>query len=252
MVMQVTERYFTMEGEQAVVHLPERPNGFLILILGDVNHYVGGNTSLWHQNPDRRRFIELLKNEGYTIVYSNQYGRHWGNEEAYRLTKRVIKETLQTEILNPRFHVFAEGMGALLALRLLADHPDQLRSVVLYNPCLSLKAYLEHERSSLFFYKRFKKELAAAYGEDEAVQEKAVELPSALWKKTCPETMVRIFHCVFQRTYPLDQHSRPFAETLREREAPVELTVFLPGKQLPDFAGPVRKFLAGYNELRKL
>ncbi|PYZ97443.1 alpha/beta hydrolase [Alteribacter lacisalsi] len=252
MVMAVQERYFIMEGEQAVVHLPERPNGFLILLLGDVNHYVEKNTSLWHQNPGRRQFIELLKEEGYTIVYSNQHGRHWGNDEAYRLTKRVIKETLRTEILNSRIHVFAEGMGALLALRLMADHPGMLRSVVLYNPCLNLKTYLEHEKSNLFFYKRFKKELAEAYGEDEAIQERAVELPSELWKRTCPETMVRIFHCVFERTYPLDQHSRPFAETLRERKAPVELTVFLPGKQLADFAGPVRRFLASRNQLRKL
>ncbi|MBM7097888.1 MULTISPECIES: alpha/beta hydrolase family protein [Alteribacter] len=250
--MAVTERYFQLEGEEAVVHLPEKPNGFLVLILGDANHYVENKTSLWHQHPDRRRFIDALKEEGYTLVYSNQYGKHWGNDEAYRLTMRTIKHALKTEILNGKIHVFAEGMGALIALRMLVQQPDLLRSVVLYNPCLDLEAYRRHEKSNLFFYKRFMKELKGAYGEDEETIEKAIALPSSLWAKTCPETMVRIFHCVFQSTFPLEQHSRPFEEGRKERGAPVELTVFLPGKLWPDFVGPVKRFLASHEQLTKM
>ncbi|WP_026690279.1 hypothetical protein [Alteribacter aurantiacus] len=250
--MAVTERYFSLEGEQAVVHLPEKPNGFLVLLLGDANHYVEKNTSFWHQNHDRKRFIDALKQEGYTIVYSNQYGKHWGNDEAYRLTMRTIKHALKTEILNGKIHVFAEGMGALIALRLLVDQPQLLRSVVLYNPCLDLKAYSRHEKSNLFFYKRFIKEMKHAYGEDEQVIEEAIAYPSSLWEKTCSETMIRIFHSIFQSTFPLEQHSRPFEESRKDRGAPVELTVFLPGKLLPDFLGPVKRFLANHEQLKKL
>ncbi|WP_157811940.1 alpha/beta hydrolase [Alteribacter populi] len=250
--MAITERYFQMEGEDAVIHLPERPNGFLLLVLGDANHYVEGKTSLWHQHPDRWLFIDVLKKQGYTIVYSNQYGRHWGNDESYRLAIRLIKQTLKTEILNPKIHVFAEGMGALIALRLLVNQQDLLRSVVLFNPCLNLDAYRNHERTKLFFYKKFMKEMSEAYGEEENVLEKAIQMPSECWKKTCPDTMIRIFHCIFQTPFSLDEHSRLFVNSRKERQAPVELTVFLPGKQLSDFLVSVKNFLSNHEQLMEL
>ena len=63
------------------------------------------------------------------------------------------------EILNEKVHIIAEGMGAIVALKLLQDMNASIRSIILINPILSLKYHLELEKDRKFFYKRLIKEL---------------------------------------------------------------------------------------------
>ncbi len=82
--------------------------------------------------------------------YSHLYGANWGSPKAVKLAKQLIYYVLKTEILNERIYVFAEGMGALVALQLMNDLRDQIRAVALLNPCLHLQAQLQHEKSINF------------------------------------------------------------------------------------------------------
>ena len=70
---------------------------------------------------------------------------------------------IRTEIMNDKIHIIAEGMGALVALKLLHNMNESIRSIVLINPILSLQHHLELEKDRKFFYKKLVKELANAY-----------------------------------------------------------------------------------------
>ncbi|MFC5775245.1 alpha/beta hydrolase [Ectobacillus antri] len=159
--MCVTERFFYLEQEPCVIHLPEKPNGFGIMILGDYHHFVESGTSLWLQHSGRSRLLEELRNMGYTLFTSNLYGRHWGAEKAMRLAKRLYHVVMKKEILNDKIHMIAEGMGALIALDMMQDMP--VRSAVMFNPCLDLPAHLHAEKEHKFFYGRLVKELTYSY-----------------------------------------------------------------------------------------
>lgn len=176
--MEIRERFFFLEQEPCVIHLPEKPNGFGVLILGDYNHFVESGTSLWMQHVGKAQLLEELRNEGYTVFTSNLYGRHWGNDKAVRLAKRLYHVVMKKEILNERIHIIAEGMGALVALDMMATMPEYIRSAVMLHPCLDLPRHLELEREHKFFYKRLVRELTAAY---EASEE---DLPAKIHAKT--------------------------------------------------------------------
>jgi hypothetical protein len=156
-------RNFQLDNEWNIIHYPEKPTGFGILILGDERHFVDARNSFWLQNEGKLSIINKFKESGYTIFSSNLYGRNWGSEKASDLAERLYQYVFRTEILNSKIHIFAEGMGALTAIQLMKKMPGKLRSVVFLNPILSLKSHLEQEREHKFFFKKLSKELETAH-----------------------------------------------------------------------------------------
>jgi hypothetical protein len=159
-------RTFQMDTQWNIIHYPEMPTGFGILIIGDERHFVDESKCFWTQNEGKLPMINQLKKAGYTVFSSNLYGRNWGSENAIELAQRLYHQVIRSEILNNKIHIIAEGMGALVAVKLMEKMQGQLRSVVLLNPILSLKYHIEQEKEHKFFYKKLMKELAAAHNMD--------------------------------------------------------------------------------------
>jgi hypothetical protein len=156
-------RIFKIDNEWNIIHYPERPNGFGILLIGNQEHYVDEKGSFWTENVGRNRIIEILSDAGYTIFYSNLYGRNWGSKRAVELAKRLYEYVKRNEILNENIHLIAEGMGALVAVELVKEMSAKIRSVFFINPCFSLKTKLLEEKEHKFFYKRFIYEVSTAH-----------------------------------------------------------------------------------------
>lgn len=229
--MKVNQRFFQLDQEWCIIHLPERPNGFGIFIIGDINHYADSKTSSWIQNIGRFEWLEYLRNLGYTLFYSNLYGRNWGSPEAVRLSKRLYHIVMKREILNSKIHILAEGMGALTALELLETMEDKIRSAAFVNPCLDLKAHLNHEKEHKFFYKRLLKEVAAAYGvsPDEAEKEIMARKRLSFYKSQVP---VKIWQATDNEVYSSKAHSRPYEEHRKKSGLPIELSLHLSEKKM--------------------
>ncbi|WP_218212198.1 hypothetical protein, partial [Pseudomonas sp. 2822-15] len=58
--MSVTKRLIKIDNEECLLHLPLKPNGYAILLLGDRNHYIQGETSHWTQHPTRKELLDGL------------------------------------------------------------------------------------------------------------------------------------------------------------------------------------------------
>lgn len=239
--MAIKERFFLVGGEWNVIHLPRKPNGFAIFIIGDVNHYVKNNTSSWHQRPDQYQFIEQLIEAGYTVVYSNLFGRNWGSDDACQFLQRIYREVLNKEILNKKVHVIAEGMGALVAAKVLPYMATSFRSVVMINPCLNLKQYFNTEKKNKLFYKRFLKELKEAYNVDEREVEAVISSLDLSIYKAMPIPL-KILHCLDQTPYTLEQHVRPYEQICNENKSEIELSIFLEDKSFQRMAKPTIHF----------
>ncbi|AOC57198.1 MULTISPECIES: hypothetical protein [Bacillus] len=207
--MGVSERFFQLGSQWNVIHLPQKPNGFGILILGDRNHFVQENTSFWLQHYGRNQLLTALKDEGYTLFNSHLHGNHWGCEDAVFSAKQLVHHTLKQEILNREIHVLAEGMGALVAMSLAEEMPEVLRSIALVNPCLHLYAQREREKEHKFFYKQLIKELAKSYGCSEKEAE-TYPLPA------CPVHSAHVPIHIWQRLngapYAYELHAKPFID----------------------------------------
>ncbi|MCQ6274321.1 hydrolase [Bacillus sp. V3B] len=160
-------RNFQLETEWNIIHYPEQPQGFGILIIGDERHFVDEKTSYWMQNEGKDMLLKSLQKAGYTIFYSNLYGRNWGSDKAVKLAKRLYEHMIRSEIMNDKIHIIAEGMGALVGLKLLGQMESSIRSMVLINPILSLRHHLELEKDRKFFYKKLVRELSCSYEQDE-------------------------------------------------------------------------------------
>ncbi|KEK24833.1 hydrolase [Bacillus gaemokensis] len=176
--MSITERFFYLEQEPCVIYLPEKPNGFCVMLLGDYNYFIENGTSLWMQHAGRAHFLNGLIEKGYTVFSSNLYGRHWGNDQSVRLAKRLYHIVMRKETLNEKIHILAEGMGSLVALEMMNQYPECVRSVVMFNPCIDLPTHVEFEKEHKFFYKRLVRELLLAYDVKES------ELAEAINKKS--------------------------------------------------------------------
>jgi len=162
-------RNFLLDTEWNIIHYPEKPTGFGVLIIGDERHFVDEHNSFWQQNEGKLAIVNELKNSGYTIFSSNLYGRNWGSEKAAELAQRLYQYVIRSEILNNKIHILAEGMGALVAIRLMEKMSGQIRTVALLNPILSLKGHIEQEKENKFFYKKLIRELEAAYQKNQAL-----------------------------------------------------------------------------------
>ncbi|MCT8140417.1 alpha/beta hydrolase [Anaerobacillus sp. CMMVII] len=245
--MKIRERFFLVGEEWTVIHLPNRPNGFAIIIIGDVNHFVRNNTSSWHQRPDQAKFIEELKQAGYTLVYSNLFGRHWGSDEACRHVKRLYDDVMKKEILNKKVHIISEGMGALVAAKLIPELKDAIRSVVMINPCLSLKDYFDQEKSNKLFYKRFLKELKKAYNLEEIELEQIIsEMVIHNYQRMPIPT--KIIHCMHATPYSLQSHVRPYEQFCNKDEKSVEVSIYLKSKPFHELATPTIQFLKKHQQ----
>ncbi|MFC3883712.1 alpha/beta hydrolase [Bacillus songklensis] len=220
-------RFFSLDNQWNVVHLPERPNGFGVLVLGDKDHFVEGSTSLWIQHIGRSQLVRYLLDKGYTVFYSNLYGRHWGSDKSLRLAKQLYHLVMKQEILNKRIHVLAEGMGALLALRLVESNEDFFRGMALLNPCLDFRAHVEHEKQNKLFYKQLIKEIRQAYGiEEEELNEFLNKLPQLTdYQSTIPVKIWAMTNNI--SSYPIF-HRRHYEEHRLKLGSPVALSLYLP------------------------
>ncbi|WP_026676116.1 hypothetical protein [Fictibacillus gelatini] len=228
--MSIEERFFNVDGQWNVIHLPKKPSGFGVMILGDLNHFVDEKTSLWKQN-ERLWLIQHLRNRGYTCFYSNLYGRNWGSPKAITLAKRLYHHVIKSEILNPKIHLLAEGMGALVALKLMEEMQGNIRSCLLINPCLDLKGHFYQMKLNRLFYKQTVKEIGAAYGIANKNVEPFVETLADLsaYQSAVP---VKIWHAASGVQFPFKVHSRKYEEIRYHLHAPIELSIHLPEKRL--------------------
>jgi hypothetical protein len=159
-------RNFQLGNEWNSIYYPEKPTGFGILIIGDERHFVDESKSFWQQNEGKLAIIKVLKESGYTIFSSNLYGKNWGSEKAVELAERLYQHVIRNEIINGKIHIIAEGMGALVAIKLMERLKGQLRSIIFLDPILSLKQHLLQEKENKFFYKKLKRELESAHQMD--------------------------------------------------------------------------------------
>jgi uncharacterized protein YfbU (UPF0304 family) len=224
--MCITERYFMIEDQWNIIHLPYKPNGFGIMIIGDTNHYVDRGSTLWLQSTDRKHLIERLLEKGYTIFYSNLYGRHWGNSDAFDLCIKLYHSVINKEILNRKIHLLVEGMGGLLATKLIDELQGNIRSVAMINPCLYLKAHFNREKKNKLFYKRLKREISQAYNiKQEEVSSFLDELHDTCHKVNTVPT--RIWHAANGSNYSVSDHSRCYESFRTRTGVPIELSLHL-------------------------
>ena len=246
--MSISERYFKIDEEECLIHLPVKPNGYAVLILGDRNHFVENSSSFWRQHTARKLMLNSLVEAGYTIFYSNQGGSHWGNDRILRVTERLIQYVLKTEILNKNIHIVAEGMGALLAIRLMVASSLNIRTLVLFNPCIDLEKQMEEEKTNRFFYKRFISEVMKAYEiEEEKVQELCMKRSKEIMNIPAKIPM-RVFQVVYQAPYAPDVHVRPFIKNLNDTQLELVTTFYLPGKTMEQFSKQVLVFFRKYEK----
>lgn len=246
--MTIKERFFLVGEEWNVIHLPKKPNGFAVFIIGDENHYVKSSTSSWHQHPSKHQFIEELKDTGYTVIYSNLFGRNWGSDEACRLFKRVYEEVMKKEILNKKVHIIAEGMGAIVAAKVIPINEELYRSVVMINPCLNLQHYFKTEKSNKLFYKRFLKELRRAYHLEPIDLE--MEISSMEISKLKPISIpIKILHCMNLTSFSLENHIRPYEKMCSKNNQQVEVAIYLKNKRFNELAKPTVDFFNNNNYL---
>jgi hypothetical protein len=221
----VYARYIRLEKQWNVIYLPERPSGFAVLLLGDNGMLVEENTNYWEQHPEKNMFVKDLLNRGYTVIASSLFDRHWGSPRAFQLLEQLYHFVLKREILNKKFHLFAEGSGALLAIRWLNSYSDLVRSCYFVNPCFSLETYYEQEKENKLYFKRFIKEIGEAYKlhQKEINGDKVKMITPVLTSKLVPPLSI---HCHMQeKRFPLQLQSRPFQKQLADREIIVNLRI---------------------------
>ncbi|WP_445486671.1 hydrolase [Niallia sp. 03133] len=224
-------RNFQLDTEWNMIHYPPQPNGFGVLIIGDDRHYVNKTNSFWTQNEGKKQLVQSLLEKGYTIFYSNLYGKNWGSSEACNLAKRLYEFIIRTEILNQKIHIIAEGMGALIAIKLMNEMKGSIRSIVLFNPILSLIEHLEREKEHKFFFKKLCNEISIAFHLDED------ELFSFLQKNKDfkleeADLPVKIFHILHDgKSYYQSNSLKKTSANWEKRKLPIFVSYVLPEKR---------------------
>ncbi|MDQ0153882.1 alpha/beta fold hydrolase [Robertmurraya andreesenii] len=226
-------RNFKLDTEWNMIHYPEKPTGFGILIIGDERNFVDEKTSFWSQNEGKLSLINSLKKAGYTVFYSNLYGKNWGSSRAVHLAKSLYEFIIRTEIINQRIHLLAEGMGALVALQLLKEMKGNIRSVVLINPVMSLRHHLEQEKEHKFFYKKLLKELSSSY---EAESNQIIEIICQTendWSSLHSDVPVKIIHVLSgNRAYKQSNLLKELSVKWRNEDSPITITYLMPEKKV--------------------
>ena len=133
--------------------------------------------------------------------------------------------------MNDKIHIIAEGMGALVALKLLHDMDEYIRSIVLINPILSLKHHLELEKDRKFFYKKLVKELANAYeqeGEQLIIQLKNVDDPT-LFNSSVPMKIIHVL--ADSRAYKQSDLLNQLSDKWKNEKTPISICYVVPEKR---------------------
>ncbi|TRZ35790.1 hydrolase [Niallia circulans] len=225
-------RNFQLDTEWNMIHYPtQQPNGFGILIIGDDRHFVDANNSFWVQNEGKKSIIDSLRNEGYTVFSSNLYGKNWGSERSIMLAKRLYEHMIRSEILNPKIHLIAEGMGALVAIKLMMEMKEKIRSVVLFNPILSLNEHLEEEKEHKFFFKKLCNEIASAYDKNaKFIPEFLKEMKEhQLEEAGTPSKIIHILHN--GKSYYQSQLLKERTRKWDQEQLPIFVSYVLPEKR---------------------
>ncbi|MGE6260213.1 hydrolase [Heyndrickxia sporothermodurans] len=150
---------FLFDQQWCKIHYPEKPNGFAIFIIGDQQHYVNEKSSFWIDNAGRAKTIEKLTESGYLVYYSNLFEKNWGNLQSVKYSYTLYQLLMRREILNDKIHIFAEGMGSLVAAQLIPLLENHVRSVVLFAPCISLEKHIEQEKGQKFYFHKLMTEI---------------------------------------------------------------------------------------------
>nr|WP_285876949.1 alpha/beta hydrolase [Fictibacillus phosphorivorans] len=154
---------------------------------------------------------------------------------------------MKHEILNPNIHIIAEGMGTLVALRLMEEMEPQIRSAVFINPCFDLKHHFNHERQNRLFYKRLVREISAAYQiEVRKVASLIDQLPDV--KDLHAKTPVKIWHAARGVSFNFRDHSRKYEKRRLEIQAPITLLIHVPENTM----NPARAFREFFRENEKV
>lgn len=231
-VFRMEHRNFKLDTEWNMIHYPEKPTGFGILIIGDERHYVDEKSSFWTQNEGKQRLIESFKKSGYTVFYSNLYGKNWGSEKAVNLAKRLYEYIIRTEIINSKIHILAEGMGALVALKLIKEMNGNIRSVVLLNPVLSLKHHLEQEKDHKFFYKKLLKELSYSFDKESKQIIEIISSPEFASPQFHSDIPTKIIHVLSgNRAYKQSTLLKNLSVIWKSEEVPITISYLLPEKK---------------------
>jgi predicted alpha/beta hydrolase family esterase len=224
-------RNFKLDTEWSMLHYPDKPSGFGILIIGDERHFVDEKNSFWTQNEGKAALIKKLEEAGYTLFYSNLYGKNWGSSESVQMAKTLYGYVTRTEILNERIHIIAEGMGALAALKLMNELGDRVRSAVFINPILSVKNHLNQEKEHKFFYKKLLKELADSYKTESS---KVLELVNTYDEHYLFETLqspIKIIHILSGgKAYKQSNMLKQLSVKWKDEDAPVSIFYIVPEK----------------------
>lgn len=156
-------RIFMLNNEYCIIHYPEKPNGFGVLIIGGEEQYVDKNDSNWLSNNSRFSILKSLIDEGYTVYYPNFKYKHMGNKQSIEQVSSLYEFIKRTEILNERVHIIAEGIGALIAVELMKNKSDMIRSLVFINPIFSIQWMMSIMKDHPFLYKKTIQDLSNAY-----------------------------------------------------------------------------------------
>lgn len=225
-------RNFKLDTEWNMIHYPEKPTGFGVLIIGDERNFVDEKTSFWIQNEGKAALLSCLTNSGYTVFYSNLYGKNWGSRKAVNLAKSLYEFITRNEIINSKIHLLAEGMGALVAIKLLEEMKDNIRSVVLINPVLSLKHHLEQEKEHKFFYKKLLHEISTSY---ETEKSQIIEILTHTDEEGLSEKIdipMKIIHVLAgNRAYKQSKLLKQLSVQWKNEQSPIRITYLVPEKK---------------------
>ena len=70
-------RNFQLDAEWNIVHYPEQPLGFGILIIGDERHFVDQNTSFWLQNEGKNLQQFLMRTRRELLEISKSFSQYY-------------------------------------------------------------------------------------------------------------------------------------------------------------------------------
>ncbi|MDQ0268754.1 hydrolase [Cytobacillus purgationiresistens] len=224
-------RNFQMDTEWNMIHYPDKPSGFGILIIGDDRHFVDEKSSFWTQNEGKAALLAQLKQSGYTVFYSNLYGKNWGSRQAVEMARSLYTHVVRNEIINEKIHIVAEGMGALVAQKLMDDMGHLIRSSTLINPILSLQSHLDQEKEHKFFYKKLMKELESSYqaNRSHVLNEAIFQQEEVMTEVNMP---VKIIHILSSgRAYKQSKMLKEMSVKWQDEEMPISISYMLPEKK---------------------
>ena len=136
-------RSFQYDGHWNIIYYPKKPSGFSIFVIGDSHHYVDKQDSFWLHHPGRLQLLDEFKEAGYTVFSSGFPSGNTSEEEQALFARNLYHLVMKSEILNEQIHLFAEGKGALIALKLM-QCSRFIRSAVFLNPVFETKKRVKY------------------------------------------------------------------------------------------------------------